>query len=140
MTIRADRRIGLLLAGVIVLTCVAIGATIALPASDSSVNVEAPERSPEEIEGMKLFAGEGCYYCHTQYLRETKGDAAVGDPTGPDAFAGFSPSMLGLERSSDLSAAQATAEMIKAHGTAGSLDYLSDAELEALAAYLLAKG
>lgn len=137
--LRADRRVGLLLAGVILLIFVAIGATVALPATDPSLDVDAAELSKDEMRGMKLFAGEGCWYCHTQYVRETKGDAAAyGQPLSPDAYGDLSPSMLGLERTGpDMRwIAPATAEAIRKHGRAGSLGYLSTSDLEALASYL----
>jgi cbb3-type cytochrome oxidase cytochrome c subunit len=137
--IRADRRIGLLLAGVVLLAFVALGATVALPATDASLD---PSPKPaamtdDQEHGMEVYRSEGCWYCHTQHIRQTRSDAALGAPLGPGAYDDRSPSMLGLERiGPDLSASTASADAIKEHGATGDLAYLSDAELEALAAYL----
>ncbi len=145
MKIRADRRVGLLLAGVVLLSFVAIGATIALPATDPSLDGPVRELSEQAAHGMKVFKSEGCWYCHTQYVRQTSVDAALGKPLAPGEYTGRSPSMLGLERiGPDLTYPAATdgvalAEAMETHGDAGSLSYLSPADLEALATYLLSR-
>jgi cbb3-type cytochrome oxidase cytochrome c subunit len=142
MKIRADQRVGLLLGGVILLMFVAIGATIALPATDESLNVKANELAPADIEGQELFAAEGCYYCHTDYARETaleSGGQIAGGPSPARSYEGWSPSMLGTERiGPDLARlSPISGDMIAEHGGYGSYAYLSDDELDALAAYLL---
>lgn len=139
--LRADRRVGLMLAGVFLLAFVAIGATVALPATDPSLDVEPMELSAQARDGMQVFAGEGCWYCHTGYIRETLPDAVLGARGGPETFEGLSPSMLGLERTGpNISAMRGMGvDAIKAHGNAGALSHLSGPELEALAAYLLAR-
>ena len=144
--IRADRRVGLLLAGVVLLAFVALGASVALPATDPSLDVPAPEeRSGDEARGMRLYRSEGCWYCHTQYVRDTKTDADLGEPLGAEAYAGVSPTMLGLERiGGDITHVDlqpdALADALKHHGNGPPFAYLSDDDLNALAAYLLSRG
>jgi cbb3-type cytochrome oxidase cytochrome c subunit len=143
--LRADRQVGLLFVGVVLLTFVAIGATVALPANDPSLQVKARAMSAEAVRGMKVYKSEGCWYCHTQYERHTATDAVLGKPLGTGRYAGLSPSMLGLERMgpdlTHLSAADRAAlvDALESHGKAGSLAYLSAKDLEALAAYLFRK-
>jgi cytochrome c oxidase cbb3-type subunit 2 len=151
--LRADRRVGLLLAGVILLAFVSIAATVALPASESTLRAEPRELSSQEKHGMKVFKAEGCWYCHTSYVRETAADKSLGKPLDAKAYAGMSPSMLGAERDGpDLtyldtrfaSAADLVA-YLRDPSSAGdrtsmpSYGYLSDDDLEALAAYLLSR-
>ena len=140
--IRADRRIGLLLAGVILLTFVALGASVALPATDPSLDAKPVELSREEARGMDVYRSEGCWYCHTQHVRETGTDAELGEPLGAEAYVGLSPSMLGLERvGGDLThlrptGSEALIETLEDHGKGPSYAYLSNDDLKALAAYL----
>ncbi len=151
--LRADRRVGLLLAGVVLLSFVSIATTIALPASDPAVEAKPRELSAQEKHGMDVFKAEGCWYCHTSYVRETKIDSALGKPLDAKAYAGMSPSMLGAERygpdltylhtrfadASDL-VAYLEDPSKGAHRTSmPSYGYLSDDDLEALAAYLLSR-
>ena len=121
---------------------VAMGATIALPASDSSLQGEPTELSAAEERGMKIFSSEGCWYCHSQYVR----DAEAGDePSDPAAYSGRSPSMFGLERvGPDLTDGPTLTGSALTEFLAGGKDghgppygYLSDEDLEALTAYLL---
>jgi cbb3-type cytochrome oxidase cytochrome c subunit len=143
--IRADRHVGLLLAGIVLLAFVAIGATIALPASDASIEAEPRKLSKDTARGMHVFKSEGCWYCHTQYVRSTAVDKDLGAQLKPSAYAGLSPSMLGVERvGPDLTYPEQTEEAalaaaIREHGGAGSFGYLSRADLEAIAAYLLSR-
>jgi cbb3-type cytochrome oxidase cytochrome c subunit len=147
MKLRADRRVGLLLAGVILLTFVAIGATVALPASDSSLRGDEPEISAASERGMKVFRSEGCWYCHTQYLRNSAVETGAGSqaPLSPTDYAGRSPSMLGLERfGPDLTYGGSLDEQrliafldVAEDGHNPNYGFLSDEDLDALAAYLL---
>jgi cytochrome c oxidase cbb3-type subunit II len=151
--LRADRRVGLLLAGVILLSFVSIATTIALPASDPDLEAEPRELTAQEKHGMDVFKAEGCWYCHTTYVRETRVDAPLGDPLDATAYAGMSPSMLGAERvgpdltylhtryadAADL-VAYLRGESEEVKRTSMPLyGYLSGDDLEALAAYLLSR-
>jgi cbb3-type cytochrome oxidase cytochrome c subunit len=142
LKLRADRRVGLLLGGVILLMFVAMGATIALPASDSSLEGETTELPAAEKRGMKIYRSEGCWYCHSQYVRDTE---AVDEPLDPAAYSDRSPSMFGLERiGPDLRGGPTLTGSALTEFLAGGKDghappygYLSDEDLEALTAYLL---
>jgi cbb3-type cytochrome oxidase cytochrome c subunit len=141
LKLRADRRVGLLLGGVVLLMFVAMGATIALPATDSSLKGEPAELSEAQERGMKVYRSEGCWYCHSQYVRDSEGD----EPLDPAAYSGRSPSMLGLERiGGDLTHGPTLTGSALTDFLAGGEDghappygYLSDDDLEALTAYLL---
>jgi cbb3-type cytochrome oxidase cytochrome c subunit len=151
--IRADRRVGLLLAGAIVLTFVAFGATIALPATDPSLEAKPRELTAKQKHGMEVYRAEGCWYCHTGYVRETSVDSKLGEPLDPKAYAGLAPSMLGAERDggdlTHLDTRFANAAALIAYledPTKGrrrtsmpSYAFLSDTDLEALADYLLSR-
>ena len=152
MRVRADRRTGLLLAGGLLATFVAFGATVVLPATDpASQETTDGARSFEAVEqeGMAVYRSEGCWYCHTQQVRDS--DAALGDPLAPGDYGEDTP-MLGSvrvgpdlthvgSRYGDPSAIVALLTEPRADGRHSSMPsyrYLSDADLEALAAYLLA--
>lgn len=136
--IRADRRVGLLLGGILLLTFVAIGATVALPASDPSLQVKAHKLTVAEMRGLKVYQSQGCWYCHTQYKRSTATDG--NKATKATAFPDGAPSMMGLERVGPdlrlLSTSDLAKYLKKAHGPMPSYDFLSKKDLDALAAYL----
>lgn len=150
--IRADRRVGLLLGAVVLLAFVAFGASVALPAGDGSLAVEPREPSAAQERGMTVYRAEGCWYCHTRNVRHTRVDSELGAPLGPQGYAGMSPVMLGTERigpdlthlggtypSADALVAYLADPAAEAHRTSmPSYGYLSRADLEALAAFLLA--
>jgi hypothetical protein len=100
MKLRADRRVGLLLAGVMLLTLVSIGGSVVLPASDPSLDVKGADLTKEERAGMELYRSKGLWYCNTAYIRETSVDRIIrgSRPTKAEDIAGQSPVMLGLER------------------------------------------
>lgn len=147
MRLRADRRVGLLLAGVVFLTFVAIGATVALPASDPDVRGRgtATRRTALVSRGMAVYRSEGCWYCHTQQVRSTPVDAPYGRATRSAAYAGLSPPLVGLERiGTDLShvgdrfgsPADFEELLTRRQSQMPSYGYLSKDDLRALAAYL----
>jgi cbb3-type cytochrome oxidase cytochrome c subunit len=143
--LRADRRVGLLLGGILLLTFVAIGATIALPASDKTLRTrDTNKMSAIDTRGMRVYQSEGCWYCHTTYDRNTKFEP--GKALDPSGYAGRSPVMLGSDRfGPDLTHGAPTLSskddlvkyFRKAHGSMQSYDFLSQKDLDALAAYLL---
>jgi cbb3-type cytochrome oxidase cytochrome c subunit len=148
--LRVDRRLGLLLGGVLLASFVALGAAVALPSSDPDLQGKGKELSRLEARGMKVYRSEGCWYCHTQYLRSGAADAELGRPLGADAYLAASPAMLGHERigpdlTGELSFADAKALMayLSKPGAKGyrssmpSYAYLGEDDLRALAAYLL---
>jgi cbb3-type cytochrome oxidase cytochrome c subunit len=148
--LRVDRRVGLLLGGVLLASFVALGGSVGLPASDAELAGEAKELSPLEARGMKVYASEGCWYCHSQYVRESAVDADLGGPLGPDGYAGASPATLGHERigpdlthGGSLADARTLIAYLRDPGAEGdhssmpSYAYLGEDDLRALAAYLL---
>jgi hypothetical protein len=96
MKIRADRRIGILLGGVILTTFVALGATVALPASDPSLKVDQAAELDEQAErGREIFRREGLWRCDVSYQRETTADGE--GATTPADIDGQNPALLGVE-------------------------------------------
>lgn len=135
------------------LVFISIGTTVALPAADEEVRSTdgALELSAQEEHGMRIYRNEGCWYCHTMAVRSTPVDAIFGETTEASRYAELSPAMLGVERiGPDLSHvggrldADAIADLLedpRAEGRASSMPsyrYLSDADVEALTAFLLA--
>jgi cytochrome c oxidase cbb3-type subunit II len=151
--LRADRRVGLLLVGILLLTFVALGATVALPAADPAVRSTKGARTYAGAahQGMIVYRNEGCWYCHTQYVRDTAQDKINGKPLAASAYANQSPPLLGLERiGPDLTHVAgrfANADAFVAYlkdpaedhprTSMPSYAYLSEKDLRALAAYLL---
>ncbi len=141
MKLRADRRIGLLLGGVLLLTFAAIGATIALPASDASLATKPKTLSAAEARGLRIYRAEGCWFCAAT-TQKAKGRSQSSLSTS--TYAGRSPSFLGIERSGPDLANPTTATksalvkyLRKQHGKVPSFGYLSDKDLNALATFLL---
>ena len=97
MNIRADRRVGLLLGGVILSTFLALGATVALPASDESLGAEDVELSEEAARGRDVYLRQALWQCNVAYARETSVDGTQAATTA-DQVAGVAPVMLGAER------------------------------------------
>jgi cbb3-type cytochrome oxidase cytochrome c subunit len=149
--LRVDQRAGLLMGGVIFASFIALGASVALPAADPELAGEGEERSRLEMQGMRVYRNEGCWYCHTQYLRSSAVDGQYGEALGPEAYAADSPAMLGHERvGPDLTRRErrfADAAGLVAflrdpaedapHTAMPSYAYLGEDDLRALAAYLL---
>jgi hypothetical protein len=104
MKIRADRRVGILLGGVLLATLVAIGGTVVLPATDAALDVKDAKLSDDAQRGMEIFRKEGLWQCDTTYVRETAIDRGrTGNPaTKAEQVAGQAPVMLGLEQVGDL--------------------------------------
>lgn len=145
--LRLDRRVGLLLGGILLANILALGGSVALPAADPELGGEAEALSRLEARGLEVYRNEGCWYCHTQYLRNTHTDAVSKTPLGPDAYLGLSPAMFGHERiGQDLSVSgigpEGLLKVLREPGEDGptlmpSYAYLGEADLRALAAYLL---
>jgi cbb3-type cytochrome oxidase cytochrome c subunit len=141
--IRADRRLGLLLGGVLLLAFIAIAATVAVPATDASLRHAPEPMSANVANGMRVYRNEGCWYCHTSYDRDTGIDA--GKALGASAYAGRSPALLGLDRfGPDLThgpSIASRADLVRylrtVHGSMPSYAYLSQKDVDALAAFLL---
>lgn len=153
---RPDRRLGVVLGGVVLLAFAAVGATVVLPATDPALSETSDaSRSFGSLEerGMELYRAEGCWYCHTQQVREgARADALLGEPLAPGDDAEQDPALLGQVRiGPDLTHVGSrygnADELIallrdpRAEGRRSqmpSYDHLHPDDLEALAAYLLA--
>ena len=107
--------------------------------------------SDAEARGRKIFYSNGCNYCHTQYVREV--DNAMGPISEAGNYIFDSPMILGSERTGpDLSyvGRKRSEEWEIAHlksprdyspmSIMPSFDFLSDAQLADVAAYLFALG
>ena len=51
-----------------------------------------------EARGRDIYVGEGCGYCHTQYVRPLQQDQVFGRPSVAGDFAYDTPELLGSER------------------------------------------
>lgn len=151
---RPERRVGLLVGGVMLLAFLALGMTVVVPATDPDVRDETENvrhYGALEEQGRRIYRSEGCWYCHTQQVRDTPVDDVYGEPLEDGDYAGDEPALLGFERRGpDLTHVgeryENTEELVallrepRAEGRRSSMpsyDHLSQSELEALAAYLL---
>ncbi len=133
------------------------GLTTALaPTLDQSVRrpsdrEKARPRTALEEEGRRIYAREGCWYCHTQQVRPVKADANLGPVSVPGDYAYDKPALLGSERQGpDLAWVGDRLPDINYHiahlrnprstmplSIMPSYDHLPDHELRAVAAYLV---
>ncbi|GAC1413481.1 MAG: cbb3-type cytochrome c oxidase subunit II [Candidatus Velthaea sp.] len=51
-----------------------------------------------QAHGRDLYVGEGCAYCHTQYVRPLAQDKVWGRPSAPGDYAYATPELFGTER------------------------------------------
>jgi cbb3-type cytochrome c oxidase subunit II len=148
--------------GSVISLIVGVIVTIVLPAQDAGgPSPRARPYSELEARGRDIYLREGCHYCHSQQVRAPEADKGMvreeGD-IGPESIPGDyhyeSPVFWGTQRQGpDLS-------HVASRGVGGnpawnklhfkeprgvspgtvmpSYDYLSDAELDALTAYMLA--
>ena len=153
--LRPDQRVGLLMAAGVLLLFLTLLVSVVLPVTDPALDVEATERAKavaREERGARVFRGEGCWYCHTQQARSVKTDTGLGEPLKAGDYELQRPSVLGAERvGPDLAHVGARYEKSgdivqllrdpRAGGRRSSMpsySYLSKADLDALARYLLA--
>jgi len=109
-----------------------------------------PEGSAEAI-GRSVYVDQGCYYCHTQQVRAIVPDVGLGPVSVAGDYVHEAPALLGVERlgadlmhigSRSTSAGVLQSRLVDPRGSRSwsimpSYGYLSEAELDALAAYLL---
>lgn len=153
--LKLSDRVGVILAGATLLFSVSGAATIVIPSLDPAMGetTDAARTLDEQSEhGMRLYRSEGCWYCHTQQVRRTATDTALGDALAPGDYAGQIPAMLGAERlgpdlthvgdryasrSDELRALLSDPRRDRGPSTMPSYGYLSDGDLDALVEYLL---
>ncbi len=104
-------------------------------------------------EGREIYLREGCWYCHTQQVRPVIADAGLGAVTERDSEALDAPQLTGLHRIgpdlSDYSEREGATvaaivdflkhpQVVRPESWQPSYAFLSDADLEAVAAYVMA--
>jgi cbb3-type cytochrome c oxidase subunit II len=138
--------------------------TIILPAQDPAALGPSPLARPyteQELLGREVYKREGCHYCHTQQVRAPEADKGMvhvrGD-IGPESVPGDyyyqSPVFWGTERQgpdlAHLASRAGIGDNVGWHdlhfknpralspgSVMPSFDYLTEAELDALIAYML---
>ena len=144
-------------AGVALLVGVALSVTVLLPMGDVSLYEPSPNAEPlNELQekGRQIYIREGCWYCHTQQVRNLSMDVQYyGRVSEPGEYAYYSPVLLGTERTGpDLTRVGGvyTDDWHLAHfinpryvvpkSIMPSFSHLSREELEALIAYVQSLG
>jgi cbb3-type cytochrome oxidase subunit 1 len=142
--------------GLILTAGLAVFGLPALEVDDDPSVLAAESRSfaggSVEAEGRELYVQEGCWHCHTQQVRAVITDVGLGPVSQPGDYAHEDADVLGVARiGPDLMHAGGrvgtdTPAWIRDHlvdprvarpwSTMPSYDYLSDRDLDALAAYI----
>ena len=136
--------------------------TIIIPAQEPiGPSALARPYNEQELWGRDIYKREGCHYCHTQQVREPEANKGmvhqpgdIGPESVPGDYTYQSPVFWGTNRQGPDLAHVASREGIGSNAewhtlhfknprgvspgsVMPSFDYLSDAELEALTAYML---
>ena len=136
--------------------------TIIIPAQEPiGPSALARPYNEQELWGRDIYKREGCHYCHTQQVREPEANKGmvhqpgdIGPESVPGDYTYQSPVFWGTSRQGPDLAHVASREGIGSNAewhtlhfknprgvspgsVMPSFDYLSDAELEALTAYML---
>jgi cbb3-type cytochrome oxidase cytochrome c subunit/cytochrome c553 len=149
-------RLNVVLAGVLLIFLVGTAVTTVLPLTDIDlITPSARAKVPSNLEsqGRAIYLQEGCWYCHSQYVRPVVADQNMN--LGPVSVAGDyfyrQPATLGSERTGPdimwvgdrLPAAAWHIQHLKDPRSVSpgsimpSYSYLSDQQIEAVTAYLL---
>ena len=98
MTVRRVTLLPVLL-GSAVLLGAGFAVTVALPTADAVTTTETDATrayTVGETKGREVYVNQGCVYCHTQQVRDTYTDAAIGErPTRPADTLADRPGSLG---------------------------------------------
>jgi cytochrome c oxidase cbb3-type subunit II len=156
--IRGERGIvglGGVIGGTVLCLILAFVVTIFLPINGESTEAEAGRaRTYDEaaLMGRTLYIREGCFSCHTQDVRNTFADSLLGAaPSEQGLYENEAPNLLGVIRlGPDLTCVGdreddpawfvshlEDPQAVREHSTMPKYGYLSDADLGALAQYLL---
>lgn len=145
---------GTILLGSFLAFAVGLVATAILPLADPVMNLPGPtthQYDARALQGRQVYIQNGCIYCHSQYVRPVAADRGLGPVSKPADYANDQPHMMGSDRigpdlmhvGSRIPDANWQREHLKdpRKVVPGSImppfAYLSEAELEALVAYLL---
>lgn len=147
---------GVLVGGTIVSLALAFFVGVLLPTSNAANRDaalgEARSYDSAAIMGRTLYIREGCFQCHTQVVRNTFADTQLGpEPSQAGNYLNEAPNLIGSIRlGPDLSCVAdredeaswfvrhlRNPQSVRQYSTMPSYQYLSNAELQALAAYLL---
>lgn len=148
-------RINYFIAGgfVVLIFLVIIFVTTVLPASTFSPapTEVAHKYTPKELRGRNIYRREGCFYCHTQFVRYQ--DREAGEMVQAGDYLYEAPHVLGTERTGpDLSnvggkypdewhhAHHFNPRKVKPGSIMPSYSFLTDAEMSDLTAYLQTLG
>lgn len=148
-------RINYIVAGgfVVLIFMVIIFVTTVLPANTfrPEPTAAAHEYTPLELMGRNIYRREGCFYCHTQFVRYQ--DRESGEMVQAGDYMFETPHVLGTERTGpDLSnvggkypdqwheAHHRNPRKVKPGSIMPSYTYLSETEMQALVAYLQTLG
>lgn len=148
----------ILVIGTASLLLAALLVTVAVPMSLSYLYEPSDIARPlndKQLDGKKIYMREGCWYCHTQQVRNLPQDARAfgGRVSQPGDYAYDRPVLLGTERTGPdlaLIGGKYSDDWHLAHfinprytvpkSLMPSFDYLSEEELEALIAYVQSLG
>lgn len=128
---------------------------VVLPVTDQALATMGTPRAytQAQVDGRKLYIREGCFTCHTQMVRDAASDASLGPAMSlPNDYGHEAPNLIGIDRvGPDLTCvgdresdrAAIVKHLRRPDGVRkGSqmprYSYLSESELNALAAYLAA--
>jgi cytochrome c oxidase cbb3-type subunit II len=147
---------GVIAAGTILCLGLAFFVAVVLPITDPANRADAvgKVRTYDELalQGRALYIREGCFSCHSQGVRDTFSDSALGPrPSEAGDYLNEAPNLIGMLRlGPDLTCAGdrendpnwqvrhlRNPQAVVAHSTMPKYGYLSTKELQALAAYIL---
>jgi cbb3-type cytochrome c oxidase subunit II len=145
-----------LAAGTIACIVLAFVVAVLLPITDRANRADAKgkprEYSQLALTGRTLYIREGCFSCHSQSVRNTLSDSLLGPrPSEAGTYANEAPNLIGTIRlGPDLTCVGSrgedaawhvrhlkTPQAVRPDSTMPRYGYLSNNELQALAAYLL---
>ncbi len=145
---------GTILLGSFLAFALGLVATVILPLVDPVMNLPGPSTRRYDalaLKGRQVYIQNGCIYCHSQYVRPVAADRGLGPVSKPADYANDQPHLMGSTRNgpdlmhvgSRIPDANWHREHLKAPrqvvpgSTMPPYAYLSEAEMEALVAYLL---
>jgi len=147
---------GTIAGGTVLCLALAFFVAVLLPITDAA-NRDDAKGKPRDydqvaLNGRALYIREGCFSCHTQNVRDSFSDSALGPaPSEPGLYGNEAPNLIGTirlgpdltcfgDRQKDSGAIVRhlqDPEAVHADSTMPHYNYLSTNELQALAAYLL---